>query len=194
VLTPTVLGLTLFFTLLGLSGSAMSTFAIAALIAGHGISSAAATAALTAFLTASAVGVLAGGPVADRTTRHGLVAAAGFGVSAVLALAIAVASLPAPAVVVAMGLAGFLYGIVQPARDMLVRKAAPPGATGRVFGIVSTGFNIGGIVGPVLFGLLMDRGAPRWIFGLAVIFMTATALLGLLEERRSRLRAGGATR
>ena len=194
-LTPTVLGLVLFFTLLGLSGAAMSTFAIVALIAGHGLSSEAATAALTAYLIASALGVLAGGPLADRTTRHGHVAAAGFAVSAVLALAIAVAPLPVPALVVAMGLTGFLFGIVQPARDMLVRKAAPPGAAGRVFGIVSTGFNIGGIVGPALFGFLMDQGAPRWIFGSAVVFMLSTAVLGLLEERRSRPlaeRAGGA--
>jgi MFS family permease len=186
VLSPTVLSLAVFFTLLGLSGSAMSTFAIVALIAGHGFSSASATAALTAYLTASAVGVLAGGPVADRTSRHGLVAAAGFGISAVLALAIAVAPLPVPVLVVAMGLTGFLFGIVQPARDMLVRKAAPPGAAGRVFGIVSTGFNIGGIIGPALFGFLMDRGAPRWIFGAAVIFMLATATLGVLEERRRK--------
>jgi MFS family permease len=85
-----------------------------------------------------------------------------------------------------MGLTGFLFGIVQPARDMLVRKAAPPGAAGRVFGIVSTGFNIGGIVGPALFGFLMDQGAPRWIFGSAVVFMLATAALGLIEERRNR--------
>ncbi len=63
-----------------------------------------------------------------------------------------------------MGLAGFLFGIIQPSRDMLVRKAAPPGAAGRVFGIVSTGFNIGGIFGPLLFGWLMDNGAPRGIF------------------------------
>ena len=71
VLNPTVLGLTLFFTLLGLSGSAMSSFAIAALIDGHGVAPSVATAALTGYLTASAAGVLAGGPVADRTTRHG---------------------------------------------------------------------------------------------------------------------------
>ncbi|HEY1246171.1 MAG TPA: MFS transporter [Hyphomicrobiaceae bacterium] len=186
VLTPTVLGLALFFTLLALSHAAMYSFSIPALMAGHGLSSGAATAALTAYLAVSAIGVLVGGHLADRTERHGLLAAGGFGLSALIALAIAVAPLPAPALVAAMGLTGFLFGIIQPSRDMLVRKAAPPGAAGRVFGIVSTGFNIGGIVGPLLFGWLMDVGAPRAIFGVAVAFMAITAVLALLEERRPR--------
>ena len=80
-----------------------------------------------------------------------------------------------------MGLSGFLFGIIQPSRDMLVRKAAPPGAAGRVFGIVSTGFNIGGIFGPMLFGWLMDHGAPRWVFGAAVVFLVPTALVAALR-------------
>jgi FSR family fosmidomycin resistance protein-like MFS transporter len=189
VLTPTVLGLTLFFTLLALSHSAMYSFSIVALIAGHGVSLGAATAALTAYLTGAAVGVLAGGPLADMTRRHGDLAAAGFALSASIALAIALLSLSALVLIAAMGLAGFLFGIIQPSRDMLVRKAAPPGAAGRVFGIVSTGFNIGGIVGPLLFGWLMDNGAPRWIFGVAVVFMVVTALLAVFEERRPRLLA-----
>ncbi len=83
VLTPTVLALTGFFTLLALSHSAMYSFSIVALIASHGISLAAATAALTAYLAASAVGVLVGGVLADKTRRHGDVAAAGFALSAV---------------------------------------------------------------------------------------------------------------
>jgi MFS family permease len=130
--------------------------------------------------------------VADLISRHGDLAAAGFGISALLALAIAVAPLPVPVLVTAMGLTGFMFGIVQPARDMLVRKAAPAGAAGRVFGIVSTGFNIGGTVGPVLFGWLMDQGAPLWIFGAGVVFMVATACLGFIEERRPRLLARAA--
>ena len=72
-----------------------------------------------------------------------------------------------------MGFAGIIFGMMQPSRDMLVRRAAPPGAAGRVFGIVSTGFNIGGIIGPILFGWLMDHGEPRWVFGGAVVFMAA---------------------
>jgi MFS family permease len=181
-----VLGLSVFFTLLALSNSAMSTFSMVALVAGHGVSPESATAALTAYLAAAAAGVLAGGPLADRTGRHGDVAAAGFAASALITLAIALMPLPVPALIAAMGMTGFLFGIIQPSRDMLVRKAAPPGAAGRVFGIVSTGFNIGGVVGPLMFGWLMDSGAPRAIFGAAVAFMAATAVLGILEERRPR--------
>jgi predicted MFS family arabinose efflux permease len=55
-----------------------------------------------------------------------------------------------------------------------------------VFGIVSTGFNVGGIIGPLLFGWLMDQGSPRAIFGMAVVFMAATAVLAVIEERRKR--------
>ncbi len=190
ILTPTVLGLTAFFTLLALSHSAMYSFSIVALMAGHGVSLPAATAALTAYLAASALGVLVGGVLADKTRRHGDVAAAGFALSAVAALAVATLTLPVPVLVGAMGLTGFLFGIIQPSRDMLVRKAAPPGSAGRVFGIVSTGFNIGGIVGPMLFGWLMDNGAPRWIFGTAVVFMVITALFAVFEDRRTRRQNG----
>lgn len=188
ILSPAVLALTGFFTLLALAHGAMYSFSVVALIAGHGVSLAVATAALTAYLAGSAAGVLAGGALADRTRRHGDVAAVGFGLSALIALAIAIFSLPALVLIGAMGLTGVLVGMVQPSRDMLVRKAAPPGAAGRVFGIVSTGFNIGGIVGPLLFGWLMDTGSPRWIFGAAVVFMAATALFALVEDRRPRRR------
>jgi MFS family permease len=185
ILSPAVLVLFLFFTLLGLSGGAISSFGIPALMAGHGVSAGAASAALTAFLAAAAAGVLAGGNVADRTERHGYVAAGCSGLSALIMLAITFASLPVAVLVAALGLAGFLVGIIQPSRDMLVRRAAPPGAAGRVFGIVSTGFNVGGIIGPLLFGWLMDHQTPRAIFGAAVVFMATTVVLALLEERRA---------
>jgi MFS family permease len=82
--------------------------------------------------------------------------------------------------------AGFLSGVIAPSRDMLVRNAAPAGAAGRAFGIVSTGFNIGGIISPLLFGWIMDQNAPRWVFGASVVFMAATVVLSLMTERQER--------
>jgi MFS family permease len=186
VLTPPVLAMTGFFTLLALANSAINSFSVVAVSLKKKISFAAANVALTAYLAASAVGVLLGGWLADRTSRHGNVAALGFGLAAAIMTLVATLTLSVAALVLAMGFAGIIFGMIQPSRDMLVRKAAPPGAAGRVFGIVTTGFNIGGIIGPPVFGWLMDHGHPRWILGLAVIFMATTAVVGLLEERRGR--------
>jgi MFS transporter, FSR family, fosmidomycin resistance protein len=129
--------------------------------------------------------VLAGGVIADRTRRHGEVAALGFGMTAGLILLVGLVPMPPVPLVLVMGLAGFLAGMIMPSRDMLVRAAAPPGAVGRVFGIVTTGFNIGGTVGPMLYGWLMDRGAPQMVFATVVGFMLLTVAVALLGGRRS---------
>jgi len=143
----------------------------------------AANLALTAYLGASAIGVLAGGFLADHTSRHGQVAAACFAINAAIVLMIAILDLPSLVLTGAMASAGFLGGVIAPSRDMLVRNAAPPGAAGRAFGIVSTGFNLGGIVSPLLFGWIMDQNQPHWVFGASVVFMVMTVLLALATER-----------
>ena len=183
VITPALIVLTVFFLLLSLSNAGISNFGVVALMSGYGATFAAANLALTAYLGASAAGVLAGGFLADLTRRHGQVAAACFAVNAAILLLVAAASLPQLLLVAAMGLAGFLSGVIAPSRDMMVRNAAPAGAAGRAFGIVSTGFNIGGIVSPLLFGWIMDRNLPHWVFGISVGFMVLTVLLALATER-----------
>jgi MFS family permease len=183
LLTPPILSLTIFFTLLSLSTIGINNFSAVALMSGHELSMGAANIALTAFLFASAIGVLLGGVIADRTRRHGDVAAVGFAMTAAILLLIALTSWDAIAIGIAMGAAGLLSGMIMPSRDMLVRAVAPPGAAGRVFGIVTTGFNIGGAIGPILFGCIMDWGAPRWVFGASVIFMAVTVVLALLGDR-----------
>jgi len=189
LLTPAVLSLVGFFALLSLSSGALTNYSAVALVALYGVTLSAANAALTAFLFATAVGVLAGGFIADATKRHGDVAAAGFGAAAVLIFAVGMIDLGPVLIAVAMGVAGFLSGMIAPSRDMLVRAASPPGAFGRVFGIVTTGFNIGGTIGPLLGGWIMDHGMPRWVFFSSVVFMVLTAVMGLASERRSRRRA-----
>jgi FSR family fosmidomycin resistance protein-like MFS transporter len=191
LLTPAILGLTVFFILLSLSTSGITNFSVVALISAYAFPFSAANLALTAFLMASAFGVLGGGFVADMTRRHGDVAAAGFAVNAVIMMLIGTVGFAPPVLIAAMGIAGFLSGMIMPSRDMLVRAAAPPGAVGRTFGIVTTGFSIGGTVGPMLFGWIMDRGAPRWVFGASVVFMVLTVTLALIGDRFSRRRGYG---
>src|SRR6478736_7054576 len=181
IMTPAIIMLTLFFMLLGLSNAGISNFGVVALMSGYGVTFSAANIALTAFLGASAAGVLAGGYLADRTLRHGQVAAACFAINAVIILVIATISLPSVVLTIAMGVAGFLGGVIAPSRDMLVRNAAPPGAAGRAFGIVSTGFTLGGIVSPLLYGWIMDQNMPHWVFGASVGFMVLTVVLALVR-------------
>jgi MFS family permease len=191
IVTPTIIVLTLFFMLLSLSNAGIGNFGVVALMSGYGVTFSAANIALTAFLGASAAGVLAGGYLADRTSRHGSVAAACFGINAVIISVIATVNLPTAILTAAMGLAGFLGGVIAPSRDMLVRNAAPAGAAGRAFGIVSTGFNIGGIISPLLFGWIMDQNMPHWVFGASVAFMLLTVLLALVTDRKPQSRSDG---
>jgi MFS family permease len=184
VITPALAMLTIFFMLLGLSNAGISNFGVVALMTGYGVTFSAANIALTAFLGASAAGVLAGGYLADRTTRHGQVAAACFGINAIIILVIATMNLPSVVLTAAMGIAGFLGGVIAPSRDMLVRNAAPAGAAGRAFGIVSTGFNFSGIISPLLYGWIMDQHMPHWVFGASVVFMLLTVLLALVTDRK----------
>ena len=158
-----IIVLTIFFMLLGLSNAGISNFGVVALMSGYGVTFSAANIALTAFLGASAAGVLAGGYLADRTQRHGQVAAACFAINAVIMLVIATVNLPAIVLTVAMGIAGFLGGVIAPSRDMLVRNAAPPGAAGRAFAIVSTGFNFSGIVSSA--AVRLDHGPEHAALG-----------------------------
>ncbi|HVZ10115.1 MFS transporter [Rhodopila sp.] len=189
LVTPTVISLIIFFMLLSLSSGALTNYSVVALVSLYDVTLSAANIALSGFLFATAIGVLAGGVIADRTRRHGDVAALGFGLSGVLILAVGSVNLGPVLLVLAMTAAGFLSGMISPSRDMLVKAASPPGAFGRVFGIVTTGFNIGGTLGPLIGGWIMDHGLPRWVFFSSVLFMALTAVMALASDWRARRRA-----
>ncbi|MGE5272033.1 MAG: MFS transporter [Thiohalocapsa sp.] len=184
ILTPTILGLTGFFALMSLSGSGISNFSVVALTSAFGTTLSVANLALTAYLSAQALGVLLGGFVADLTRRHAEVAAVGYAVNACIVLAIGTSGFAPLPLIAAMSCAGLLSGMIMPSRDMLVRAAAPAGAVGRTFGIVTSGFGIGGMIGPLMFGFAMDHGAPQWVFYISVVLMITVTVVALVGDRR----------
>jgi len=109
------------------------------------------------------------------SSRHALIAAGGLTVTALACTLVGLIDFNATALVLLMSAAGFFSGIAMPSRDMIVRAVTPAGAYGRVFGFVSTGFNIAGIVSPLIFGQLLDRGHVREMF----FFMATCAVMSI---------------
>src|SRR5207247_7387300 len=114
--------------------------------------------ALAAYLLMISIGVLLGGLLASRTQCHEVVAVAGLIVVALTTLAVGLVSLGTALLIASMAIGGLFSGLIMPSRDMIVRSLAPPGSFGKVFGFVTTGFHLGGIVSPLLFGWLVDQG------------------------------------
>lgn len=171
LLSPPILMCLVFFTLLALSQGGINQFLVATLNALYGTPVAEATAALTSYLFGTAGGILIGGQIADRTRNHNRVAATCFLLTAAAVLVIGIVALPLWLLIALMVGQGIAQGIIMPSRDMLVRSVTPPGAMGKVFGFVSSGFSIGGIVSPLLFGFLLDQGAPSVVFYTVAGFM-----------------------
>jgi FSR family fosmidomycin resistance protein-like MFS transporter len=186
LLSPPIMLNLCFFILLSLGGG-LQTFLVVALAALYGTSNALANVTLTALLTASALGVLAGGVLAARARNHVAVAGLGLALAGVTTAFVGFIDFSSFALVLMMSLSGFFGGLVAPSRDLLVRSATPEGAFGRVFGFVSTGFNIGSMIAPMIYGAFMDRGEPRALFLLSAassILCIGTVFLG--SQRRAR--------
>lgn len=172
----------LFFMTLSLTSTGIQAFSVSALVTLHDMPVATASAALTAYLLCSAGGILIGGEISDRTTRHQLIAALAFVLTAVLCLLIAWVNLPLLPLILAMVAMGLGQGVVRPVRDMMLRSAAPSGSVGKVFGFVSTGIAAGSAIAPIPFGWLLDTGRPQWVFYLIAIFM-AVALFTVVVPK-----------
>ncbi len=166
----------LFFVMLAIANAGLQNYSVAAFGDLFGTPLGAANTALSGYLLLTAIGVLTGGLVASRTNRHALVASIGLIAASVVTFAIGMADLGSIFIILMMSLSGFLTGIIMPSRDLIVRENTPPGSFGKVFGFVTTGFNIGGIVSPLVFGWLMDNNSPRGVF----IFVAAVSLISVV--------------
>jgi MFS family permease len=172
--SPPVLLCFTYFALLSVSLTGNQTFMPAALNQLYGTSLATAGAALSAYLLASSMGVVVGGVAADRSIRHEGIVAVGLLVAAATMLVVGFVQLPDPAIVAMVALAGFASGSTTPSRDMLVRGATPIGATGKVFGFVYSGLDLGAAVTPPVLGMFLDRGEPRMVFVLSAAALALT--------------------
>ena len=173
-----------FFFISSISFGGIQSFAATALRELYDIPLAYATACITAYMLASAGGIVAGGFLAARFRQHDKVIAVAFAGAGAVSLLVASSVPPAALVIVLLGVIGFGSGVAGPSRDLLVRAAAPRNATGRVYGVVYSGLDIGLSSAPLMFGLLMDAHHPAWVFiGIGAFqALSLVAVFGVAEQ------------
>lgn len=140
---------------------------------------------LTVYMVCSAGGMLAGGFLATDPERAEQIVGVAFGLAAGVALVVALATLPALAVPVMFGAMGFVSGLAGPSRDLLVKRSSPDNATGRVYGVVYAGLDIGQAVVPLVIGTLMDHGAWRSVW-IALALLQGVLIVSAFNVRRVR--------
>jgi FSR family fosmidomycin resistance protein-like MFS transporter len=136
---------------------------------------------ITGYMLCSAAGMLAGGFLVNRTQHLERVISVCMLTSAALLLLVATGWLPGMVAIGVAALSGAGAGLAGPSRDMLIKQAAPPGATGRVYGTVYSGLDLGFCLSAPVFGYLLDHGMPNSVFigsAIALMFsvLSATAV------------------
>jgi FSR family fosmidomycin resistance protein-like MFS transporter len=160
----------------------------------HGVPARWAAMCLTFYMVASAGGMVIGGFLAGDPSRSEKIVAIGFSVAAVIALTIGYAPLAPSVVPVLFALMGVAAGVAGPARDLIVKRAAPPNATGRVYGVVYSGLDIGQAFAPLVFGPLLDMHRPSdvWL-GIAIAqALLITTAINVHKVRRTALETAAA--
>ncbi len=144
------------------------------------------TLCLTAYMLGSAVGMIPGGLAASDPDRAEKLISLGYGVAFLFALSIVYVNWLPALVPLVFGLMGFSAGFASPARDLLIKRSTPPGATGRVYGVVYSGLDVGLAIGPAVFGLMMDAGKPAALWLVIAAMQIALISLAWISGRVSR--------
>ncbi|MBL6613453.1 MAG: MFS transporter [Reyranella sp.] len=189
---PAILLCMVYFALIAANTVGIQQFAVPAWVSMFGVTENFAALCLIVFIVGSAGGVLVGGLFADRVRRHDRVATWGLLIAAVLTLPIATQAVTPALLLPLLAFAGAAGGITGPSRDMIVRSATPPGASGKVFGFVYSGLDVGSFLAPPVFGFLMGTGHTAMIFWIAVGLYVINA--GLVMAIRQNTTATVVTR
>jgi MFS family permease len=170
-----------FFLLSTMTLAVVQSFSVSILKAMHGISFEAATFTLTAYMLCGAFGMFIGGFVAAKSQHSDRVVAMAMSAAAVLLALCGAGIFGATLTMVVLAATGFAIGIGGPSRDMMIKKATPKGATGRVYGLVYSGLDTGFAISPIVFGAFMDRGwyGATLMGAAAVLLLSVVAALGV---------------
>lgn len=157
LLTPGRTLVFLFYLVSMMAVVGLQSFTTVLAVDAFGFAESTANSVLSAFLVAMAIGVLVGGPLADRLpSERVLVATFLLAAVAVWLATVGLAGRSLAAVVAVFGLAGLLIGVALPSRDKIANSVAETGSTGKSFGFYFTGLSLGAVVSPTLLGLLID--------------------------------------
>ena len=181
-----------FFLLSTATLAVIQNFAVPVLKALHDVPLETATMTLTAYMLCGALGMMTGGFVAARApARSDRIVAMCLTVAAVLMALCATGWLGAMGTMVLLAATGFAVGVGGPSRDLMIKKATPKGATGRVYGLVYSGLDVGFAVSPLIFGVLMDQGryAMTLLGGALVLLLSVGAALGVGRHTQAKAQA-----
>jgi MFS transporter, FSR family, fosmidomycin resistance protein len=181
-----------FFALSTVTLAMVQSFSVPILKAMHNISFEMATMTLTAYLLCGAFGILVGGFIASNQTKRGVSSDKAimicYFVGAILLTLCATGILGAAGTMIALAATGFVVGIGNPSRDMMVKNATPKGASGRMYGTVYSGFDVGFAVAPLIFGALMDRQLySACLYAVAFVLLVSIFFARNVEQQSNNL-------
>jgi FSR family fosmidomycin resistance protein-like MFS transporter len=167
-----------FFLLSTMTLAVVQSFAVSILQALHHVTFEAATFTLTAYMLCAAAGMFVGGFVAARWPRHSDKVVAGCMTAGAICMALCGSGwLSAEFTMAILAATGLAIGVGGPSRDMMIKKATPKGATGRVYGMVYSGLDTGFAISPLIFGVFMDHGwYGATLLGAALVLMLSVVV------------------
>jgi FSR family fosmidomycin resistance protein-like MFS transporter len=172
-----------FFLISALAFGGIQSFAPLAIGEVYAVPHALAIGGVTAYMISSAVGLFFGGFLASGKYPHDKIIGVSLSIAGLTAIFLSFGFLGGWSVIPLMAVIGIGAGLVGPSRDLLVRSATPKGATGRVYGVVYSGLDVGIALAPPIFGLVMDLHHPAWILVMIGAFQI-TAIAAAIGVRQ----------
>jgi MFS family permease len=169
--------------------SSLQSFAPTALFEIYGVAISVGSYFITLLALGSAAGVLFGGYLAAKLKAPQKIVSSCLSLTILMSLLLASGSTPMDLIPILFCAIGFGYGVLAPSRDLLVKQVTPQGVSGRVYGIVYSGIDLGAAVGPFIFGFFMDAGLPKALFiGIALFqFMIIPTVLKVTSKTRAQV-------